>query len=139
MILKTYTYNFFFRDVKRDENGQPILPIFARGASILSLGTIVYDRPAFHSKGYIFPVGFKSVRKLPSPSQPDKLINYYSEILDGGNAPIFKVTAQNNEISFTEATSSGVWCTALCKIKKRDKVSVSGPEVNLFLKFNYYF
>jgi hypothetical protein len=46
-------------DVKRDADGNPVLPFVAKGATVLSLGTIVWDKPAFHQRGYLYPVGFR--------------------------------------------------------------------------------
>lgn len=39
------------------------------------------------------PVGFKSMRSYASMKQPDKRIQYCCEILDGGAAPEFRLTA----------------------------------------------
>jgi hypothetical protein len=79
------------RDIKRDEHGKPVFPIKAKGATIHDLGVVVYDRPNYHIKSYIYPVGFKSSRKMPSIKHPGEYIDYYSEILDGGSKPIFQV------------------------------------------------
>jgi hypothetical protein len=120
------------REVQRDASGKPVLPFVAKGATILSLGTIVYDRPGYHAKAYLWPVGFKSQRRLPSMSDPKNYIYYTSEILDGGPAPIFRVSPSDNPSMGVQApTSSGVWCEMLKLIKKRANVSVSGPEVKI--------
>lgn len=38
--------------VPRDDNGCVELPITVKGADILNLGRVVYDRPGFHAKRY---------------------------------------------------------------------------------------
>jgi hypothetical protein len=53
------------RDIARDSDGKPLMPIVAKGATIHNLGVIVHDRPSYHSKNYIWPVGYRSTRKLP--------------------------------------------------------------------------
>ena len=118
------------KDVARDEDGKPIVPFTAKGATILNLGKVVYDRPSFHSKNYIWPVGYKSSRKLPSIDKSSDYVSYISEIVDGGSAPIFKVTPSDKpHLAQTHNTSSGVWCEILKMIKKKQTVSVSGPEM----------
>ncbi len=74
------------REVDRDAEGKPRLPIMAKGATILNLGTVVYDRSNYWSRNYIWPVGFKSSRKLPSIKNSGEYVTYYSEITDGGNS-----------------------------------------------------
>jgi len=118
------------RDVPRDDEGKPILPYQIKGITILNLGSIVWDRPAFSSRNYIWPVGFKSQRRLPSVKRSGEYVIYTSEIIDGGNAPIFQVTpADDSNLVMKHTTSSGVWCEMLKLIKKKPTVSVSGPEM----------
>eukprot|EP01114_Cavostelium_apophysatum_P015128 TRINITY_DN4061_c0_g1_i1.p1 TRINITY_DN4061_c0_g1~~TRINITY_DN4061_c0_g1_i1.p1 ORF type:complete len:2056 (-),score=800.22 TRINITY_DN4061_c0_g1_i1:68-6235(-) len=118
------------RDVHRDAEGKPILPISVKGSQIVSLGNIVHDRPAFHSRNYIWPVGYKSVRKLQSVVNPDTHTTYASEILDGKSGPIFRVSAADSKnVAVQHHTSSGAWCEMLKLIKKKSTVSVSGPEM----------
>ncbi|PRP87395.1 chromodomain helicase hrp1 [Planoprotostelium fungivorum] len=133
-------------DVPRDEKGRVILPILAKGASVTCLGKVVYDRTTFHSKTYIWPVGFTSVRRLPSLKNSSTLTEYTSTIVDGGQAPIFQarhpsltlltdmqITAEDDP-SFKQqhTTSSGVWVETLKIIKRKANVSVSGPEMFSF-------
>ena len=44
--------------VDTDENGKAILPIRLGVMTLHDLGTVVYDREAFHNERYIFPVGY---------------------------------------------------------------------------------
>jgi len=118
------------REISRDAEGKPILPILAKGSTITELGIVVYDRPAYHSRNYIWPVGFKSTRKLPSIKNIGETTLYISEVVDGGSSPLFRITAMDYpELVLQHATSSGVWVEALKLIKKRPNISVSGPEM----------
>lgn len=102
------------------------------------MGTVIWDKPEFHSKNYIWPVGYKSTRKLPSTSNSKEYITYRSEILYGEKGPIFQVTPlDNSNLVFQHATSSGVWVDVLKRIKKRSNVSVSGPEVIIIYIYIY--
>jgi hypothetical protein len=119
--------------VKRHADGKPVLPVLARGgASVHSLGTIVYDRSLFHNEKYIWPVGFRSSRELPSLLDPGrvKMTTYVSEIIDGGKQPMYRVTPSDapNE-AVVHSAPSGCWRVILGRIKQRNDVSVSGPEM----------
>lgn len=48
-----------FVQVEKDENGNYRLPVEIDSWTVLNLGTVVYDRPAFHNQRYIYPVGYK--------------------------------------------------------------------------------
>ena len=65
--------------------------------TILSLGSIVTDRPNFHSQAYIWPVGFRSKRMYASSVRPHARVAYICEILDGGSAPEFRLTADDDK------------------------------------------
>lgn len=84
-------------EVPRNAAGQPIFPIvISPSCKVLALGSIVLDRPAFHSPSYIWPVGFQSLRAFASCKHPDQRIDYLCEILDGGAAPAFRLTPTDN-------------------------------------------
>lgn len=92
------------------------MPIVIGGLTVLSMGKIVSDRKKFHSKRYIWPVGFKSVRTYASlkgttftrkrSSSLSALIDrlsdfnrkceYVNEIIDGGTEPKFVVTCMDD-------------------------------------------
>jgi hypothetical protein len=129
--------------VPRDDAGNPVLPITVKGTTILDLGEIVWDRPLFHSKQYLWPAGFRStkcvfpiwamegfewmgvliaracvdgtIRRLPSISNPEEYTTYTSEIVDtGDDAPTFRVTPEDQpDLIFEHSTSSGVWTQVL--------------------------
>lgn len=118
--------------VRRDADGKPLFPINAKGANVLALGVVVHDRSLFHNEKYIWPVGFRSARELPSLLDParNKTTIYTSEIIDGGKSPMFRVTpldAPNEAV--VHSAPSGCWRVMLGRIKQRDDVSVSGPEM----------
>lgn len=51
-----------YYDVERDTNGNYALPVEIDSWTVVDLGTIVYDRPAYHNQRYIYPVNY-TVRK----------------------------------------------------------------------------
>lgn len=51
-----------YYEVDRDTCGQYILPVEIDSWTVVDLGTVVYDRPAYHNQRYIYPVGY-TVRK----------------------------------------------------------------------------
>ena len=87
------------------------MPIQLRGLTIENLGTVVYDRPKFHAKRYIWPVGFKSSRMYASITTLDQRCLYTSEIVDRGEEPGFLITCwedENNPITIEKPTASGL-------------------------------
>ncbi|KAG2181735.1 hypothetical protein INT44_008550 [Umbelopsis vinacea] len=119
----------------RRPDGTIALPVtIGRGTNeviIYSIGSVVCDREGFHNPRYIWPVGFKSKKYLPSLTTPSKKTGYISEILDGGNAPI--VTPEDSPSTvFSGASASGVWKQLLDQIASLGvtaKTHASGPEM----------
>lgn len=60
------------------------------------LGNIVHDRSAYHTRRFIYPVGFLSERTYASYRQPGTKTVYVCEVLDGGRAPEFKITVSDD-------------------------------------------
>jgi hypothetical protein len=119
------------RPVTRDSAGNPILPITIKGVTIHELGVVVWDRPNYHARNYIWPVGFRSTRKLPSIKNPAAQVTYTSLIIDNGDTPGFQVIPEDApELAVTRNTASRAWMEILKMIKKKQTVSVSGPEVS---------
>jgi hypothetical protein len=54
LVLKTRRV----QPIDRDDEGNPKLPQQIGVLTVLNLGTIITDRPAFHNERYIFPVGY---------------------------------------------------------------------------------
>ncbi|MES1918046.1 hypothetical protein MHBO_000072 [Bonamia ostreae] len=83
-----------------------------------SIGNIEFLRSNFHNNSYIFPIGYKTVRKYISFVDPTKNCKYVNEILDGKSCPIFSVTcehAPNSPIQQIHPTSA--WKLVNSKIK----------------------
>lgn len=120
--------------VSYDDDGNPIMPLTFGVVTILSLGSVVTDRPAFHSKRYIWPVGFKSTRSYASITNPNGQGVYYSQIVDGGDAPKFEVWSEDlPDRIFVGATPTGAWGFVVklaneLRGKKDASNSASGPD-----------
>ena len=67
--------------------GTPVYPINLGGLQVLSLGHVIFDRPAYHTERYILPVGYQSRRSYFSIKEPTSRCMYTCQILDGGEAP----------------------------------------------------
>eukprot|EP00727_Mastigamoeba_balamuthi_P008091 m51a1_g3902 putative transforming growth factor beta regulator 1 (387) ;mRNA; f:117802-119534 len=130
----------YYTDVPRTPDGSPVMPIVMKAFTVLSLGTIVTDRKKFHSKYYIWPVGYKSTKQYTSMTTIDAKATYISEILDGGDAPKFRVTCieeGKKDTVIEGATASGVWAEIHKRADavkesvsgKRQFTQLSGPEM----------
>ncbi|CAG8725342.1 16070_t:CDS:10, partial [Funneliformis caledonium] len=101
--------------------------------TIYRIGDIVWDREAYHTNRYIFPVGFMSKKQYLSAVDVTRRTTYTSEILDGGDTPIFQVTAEDQPgRKFVASSSSGVWKKILDEINVQgvpSKTHASGPEM----------
>ena len=88
-------------DVPRGSDGKPLMPLtLFKGLVILSLGTI-QTRPRWHTKKYIWPLGFKSVRQYSSMHDPETKIDYTNEIVESpAGAPLFRVSCMDNNSLF---------------------------------------
>ena len=118
-----------------DEHGQPQLPLTLNMITIHTLGNIVHDRPAYHNKRYILPVGFHSSRTYPSclDATDGALITYHSRILDNGPTPLYQVSPEGHpDVIFSSASSTGAWAAvakAVASLRGKDSAtSVSGPD-----------
>ncbi len=131
MLKLNLNFKLTTREVPRDEHGKALLPITAKGATIVSLGEVRWENAAFHSKAYIWPVGYDSTRRLPSLKDVNSYSIWHSTIeQDAQGKPSFVVYSEDDPARlFRHHTSSGVWVECLKKIKRRQTVSVSGPEM----------
>lgn len=114
----------------------PAMPLCVSGVlTIISLGIVEFHRPRYHSHRYIYPIGFKSIKIHTSYVHPKTTTTYTSEILDGGNRPLFRVTVKDDpNTSFESESPSGCWLQVMKRIddnmaqnEKRSVVTVSGP------------
>eukprot|EP00339_Tiarina_fusa_P012625 CAMPEP_0117033454 /NCGR_PEP_ID=MMETSP0472-20121206/23902_1 /TAXON_ID=693140 ORGANISM="Tiarina fusus, Strain LIS" /NCGR_SAMPLE_ID=MMETSP0472 /ASSEMBLY_ACC=CAM_ASM_000603 /LENGTH=1984 /DNA_ID=CAMNT_0004742375 /DNA_START=28 /DNA_END=5983 /DNA_ORIENTATION=+ len=124
-----------FTDCARDASGSPIFPITVGKMRVEALGVIVHDRPEYHNTKYIWPVGFRSARTYQSFLNPSERTEYTNEILDGGEKPLFRVTAADApDHSATASSPTGAWSSVLRQVKngppldKKSINAVSGPE-----------
>jgi len=122
--------------IQRDMTGMVQVPFQVSGVTVESLGQVDASRQAYHSKLYILPIGFRSVRMYSSLRDISRKCNYVSEILDGGESPLFRVTCEEApEAPIIMPTSSGAWCALLKLIndmrpsEHRKFTAVSGPEM----------
>jgi hypothetical protein len=75
---------------------------------------------------------------MPSIKTPGVQVTYTSLIIDNGDSPGFKIIPEDApEHTVVCDTASRAWMEMLKKIKKRQTISVSGPEVHLFLSFSF--
>jgi len=130
-----------YSPVPMDSSGKPIMPIVLRGGlKITNLGTIVTDRPNFHSKRYIWPVGFRSERFYSSMTNIQAKCLYISEIVDNDIEPEFVVICPEdpeNPIEIRRSTASGVWAEVARRYFEKRKgetgmvtnTQLSGPEM----------
>lgn len=119
--------------VPTDAEGRTILPFSIGLHTIHSLGEVAWDRPAYHNKRYIMPIGFHSSRPYPSTVNSEANTTWHSRILDGGPSPLFEVTAEDDPAHpFTGGTSTGVWSAIMkqaASIRSREPAgSASGPD-----------
>lgn len=145
--------------IERDEHGQPKLPQQIGVLTVQSLGKIVSDRDTFHNERYIFPVGYTvsryekkecgmvfratlckvfliarvHCRTYPSMVDPNANTVVTSTILDGGDGPLFRVTAADAPDDPIIANSAtGAWTVVVRRsneIRNREHSnSASGPD-----------
>lgn len=113
--------------VARSRDGAVVLPCVLGLLTIDALGSIV-DRPLYHSLKYIFPVGFRSTRAFLSVHDPLAAVDYTSEILDGGDSPLFRVTSADGRVVATGTTPAGAWASIIkdaYSIRDHDHVTSS--------------
>ncbi|KAJ2231374.1 hypothetical protein IWW45_005495 [Coemansia sp. RSA 485] len=123
--------------IKRDSSGNIIFPmVVGRGMDeihIQALGRIVWTPDSYHTSRYIWPVGFRSTRMYPSMRDNRARCLYTSEILDGGDMPVFQVTADDMPGEpFRASSSSGVWKQILDILMANGlgvKTHASGPQM----------
>lgn len=119
------------REVARNEDGTPVLPFQLKGITFLSLGEIEWENTKYHSSKYIWPPGYRSVKKMQAIGDSGTTEDYASEIRRGKDGPVFVVASRKRNgdpIEFSAETPSGAWMKALRAIKNKKEVSISGPE-----------
>ncbi|KAI8344481.1 hypothetical protein BC941DRAFT_408753 [Chlamydoabsidia padenii] len=103
-----------FIEVERDCNGRYILPVEVDSWTVLDLGTVVWDRVAFHNQRYLYPVGYCVKKWYRSMVDPHSDTQYTCQILDGGDEPIFQLEADDNPGEVWRGpTPTTVWTIAV--------------------------
>ncbi|KAJ3343247.1 magnesium ion transporter [Gonapodya sp. JEL0774] len=122
--------------VPRDAEGNLVYPFQVGAVAVHSLGRVEFERDSYHSRAYIFPIGYRTSKRYMSIHDPQAETNWIQTIEDGGDAPRFVLTPEDkpDEI-ITGASCSAVWTQLIrggtgYKIRGRDFLSnsVSGPE-----------
>ncbi|SAM00959.1 hypothetical protein [Absidia glauca] len=103
-----------FIEVDRDYNGRYILPVEVDSWTVLDLGSVVWDRVAFHNQRYLYPVGYCVKKWYRSMVDPHSDTQYTCQILDGGDEPIFQLEADDNPGEVWRGpTPTTVWTIAV--------------------------
>lgn len=116
-----------------NDSNVPMFPITLGTLTIYDLGEILPQKSGFHSERYIWPVGYCSTRLYPSMIDPDRRIQYFCYIKDGGNEPLFEIIAEDEpDKPVTASTATACHCFILKRLNKaRGKETTntgSGPE-----------
>ncbi|KXS20521.1 hypothetical protein M427DRAFT_52122 [Gonapodya prolifera JEL478] len=120
--------------VPRDAQGALMFPFQVGPVTVHSLGRVEYERDAYHTRAYIFPIGYKASKRYMSIHDPDIDTNWTQTIEDGGEGPRFVLTPEEKpEEPLVGGSCSAVWTQLIragYKIRGREFLSnsVSGPE-----------
>lgn len=98
-----------YYEVKKDALGAYILPAEVDSWTVVDLGTVIYDRPAYHNQRYIYPVNYTVRKWYRSMVDPKSDTQYTCKILDNGNEPMFEVTADDCPVTYSGPTPTTVW------------------------------
>jgi len=121
-------------EVKRDEDGNVVLPLKLGVLTVENLGRVIFDNLNFHSEKYIWPLGYKSSREYTSTKDISQKCKYHCEILEMNNKPFFKVIPEDDpDNPVMGYSASKAWKQILDRVNsaKKDEAkrsSVSGPE-----------
>ncbi|KAJ2093929.1 hypothetical protein GGI09_005684, partial [Coemansia sp. S100] len=119
--------------VPRGEDGRYEMPVQVGVLTVLSLGTVIWDREAYHNERYIWPVGYTVQREYYSMTCPEKQVIYTCWVTDGGNGPLFHVEPEDMPGSpVVASTATGAWTAVLRTvnqlIQREHSNSASGPD-----------
>ncbi|KAF0546686.1 ino80 complex subunit iec3 [Gigaspora margarita] len=119
--------------VEQDEQGNYKLPVQIGILTVLSLGTVVFERDTFHNERYIWPVGYAVKRAYNSMINAESQTMYVCKIEDGGDGPKFVIEAEDQpDKPIIANTATGAWTSVVREanaIRHRDHSnSASGPD-----------
>ena len=143
--IKLPTYNPDVSRVEAFAEAQKLkdsteLPLQIGTVQVFELGELVTsgaNTGQYHTANHLFPVGYRSNRMYTSVQDPTAKVKYTSEILEGPQGPVFRVTHEGGFPIFEAASSSAVWLQVLRAVNEK-KVSlgmqakgtaISGPEM----------
>ncbi|GAB5587713.1 hypothetical protein Unana1_02613 [Umbelopsis nana] len=123
----------YYYEMERDQFGQPILPVEIDSWTVINLGVVDAERPAFHTARYIYPIGYTIKKWYRSMVDAKRDTQYTCRIVDGGEEPRFQVEADDNRGTVFEGrTPTTVWTEVVRKafaIRNLDyQHSPVGPE-----------
>lgn len=72
---------------KEEQEQKPEFPLDLGALTVISLGTIVCDRPNYHTEQWIYPSGFVSTRKYAHLKEKDKKCIYTCRIVENTENP----------------------------------------------------
>ncbi|KAI9025853.1 F/Y-rich N-terminus-domain-containing protein [Phycomyces nitens] len=98
-----------YYEVDRDDGGEYILPVEIDSWTVVDLGKVVWDRPAYHNQRYIYPVNYTVRKWYRSMVDPKSDTQYTCCILDNGREPKFEVTADDCPMTYSGPTPTTVW------------------------------
>ncbi|KAI7866586.1 F/Y-rich N-terminus-domain-containing protein [Spinellus fusiger] len=121
------------QEIPRDSLGNVVLPFSFASLRILSLGTIVWDKAAFHNDRYIYPIGYSVERAYMSMVNQDGQTTYTCTIKEQDNAPLFTIYAADApEKEVSGQTPTGAWSLVVKQANlirhKYSTNAISGPE-----------
>eukprot|EP00210_Caulerpa_lentillifera_P000674 g651.t1 len=92
--------------------------------SILSLGTEEFERTAFHSGKHMYPIGYRSQRRIETRS-------FICEVIDGdgGTVPIFQIVSENEpSLCLKHESLTELWKMLLSHVPEAKDIN-SGEEL----------
>ncbi|KAG0185985.1 hypothetical protein DFQ28_008465 [Apophysomyces sp. BC1034] len=98
-----------FYEVDKDDRGNYILPVEIDSWTVVDLGTVIYDRPAYHNQRYIYPANYTVRKWYRSMVDPKSDTQYTCRILENGKEPKFEVTADDCPMTYSGPTPTTVW------------------------------
>lgn len=121
-----------YREIAREKDGSPKLPLVLGELTIESLGTVVPRFP-YITERHTWPIGFVSSRYFSSMTRPEVKVRYTSQIVDSSEGkPQFIVTAEDDaDHPIIAHSPSAAWRTVLKRViansgNTSSNISVSG-------------
>jgi hypothetical protein len=121
-----------YREIAREKDGTPKLPLVLGELTIESLGTVIPRFP-YITERHTWPIGFVSSRYFSSMANPEVKVRYTSAIVDSPEGkPQFIVTAEDDaDHPIIAHSPSAAWRTVLKRVisnsgNTSSNISVSG-------------